>query len=194
MKAIKKIQYNSPVILTFSFVSLAALLLGFLTKGWTTQRLFCVYRAPLSDPLTYLRMFLHVLGHSGYEHYMGNILLMLVIGPGLEERYGSRAMVFVILATALVSGLVQFAFFPGSALLGASGIVYMLIILASLSGIKQGSIPLTLLLVTVFYLGGEVAKGIFVKDNISQLTHVIGGIVGGVFGFYVNKNRKNIST
>ena len=45
------IQYNSPVVLTFSLLSLGALLLGELTGGASTGLLFCVYRSPLTDPL-----------------------------------------------------------------------------------------------------------------------------------------------
>ena len=63
-----RIQYNSPVVLSFALLSLLALLLGQLTGGWTTRALFSVYRAPLTDPLTYVRMVGHVLGHSGYAH------------------------------------------------------------------------------------------------------------------------------
>ena len=114
------IQYNSPVVLSFALLSLAALLLGRLTGGWTTHTLFCVYRAPLTDPFTYIRMVGHVLGHAGYAHYISNMTLLLVIGPPLEEKYGSGRLLGCILFTALVSGLVQFLFFPGSALLGAA--------------------------------------------------------------------------
>ena len=60
------ILYNSPVILTFALLSLLALGLGKLTDGWTTQNLFCVYRASLTDWLTYPRFFLHVLGHPDF--------------------------------------------------------------------------------------------------------------------------------
>ena len=77
----KKLQYNSPVILTFFLVSLLALGLGQLANGWTTVHLFAVYRAPLTDPLTYVRFFGHVLGHAGMDHFMGNMLLLLVVGP-----------------------------------------------------------------------------------------------------------------
>ena len=85
------IQYNSPVVLTFALLSLGALALGWATGGWTTLHLFCVYRSPLSDPLTYVRLVGHVLGHSGYAHYLSNMMLLLVVGPPLEEKYGSRA-------------------------------------------------------------------------------------------------------
>lgn len=182
-----RVQYNAPVVLTFALLSLAALVLGMFTGGWTTSLLFCVYRAPLSDPLTYVRMVGHVLGHSGYAHYMGNMMLLLVVGPPLEEKYGSRKLLFCILVTALVSGLVQFLLFPGTALLGASGIVFMMIVLSSLAGMKEGTIPLTLILVVILYLGGEVVDAFTAQDNVSQLTHIIGGVCGAALGFGMSK-------
>ena len=118
-----RIQYNAPVVLTFSLLSLAALLLGMATGEQSTWLLFCVYRSPLTDPLTYVRLFGHVLGHAGYGHFISNIMLLLVVGPPLEEKYGSRRLLVCIAITALVSGLVQVLLFPGAALLGASGIV-----------------------------------------------------------------------
>ena len=178
-----RIQYNSPVVLSFALLSLLALLLGQLTGGWTTRALFCVYRAPLTDPLTYVRMVGHVLGHSGYAHYMGNMTLLLVVGPPLEEKYGSRRLLGCILFTALASGLVQFIFFPGTALLGASGIVFMMIVLSSLAGMREGTIPLTLILVVLIYLGGEIVDAVTVRDNVSQLTHIVGGLCGAGLGF-----------
>ena len=150
------IRFNAPVVLSFAIISLLVLVLDSATGGASTARLFCVYRAPLTDPLTYVRFFTHVLGHSGYSHYMGNMLLLLLVGPGLEEKYGSRTLLAGILLTAGVSGILQCVFFPGSALLGASGIVFMLIMLASLAGMKDGRIPLTLILAAVLYLGQEV--------------------------------------
>ena len=60
-----------------------------------------------------------------------------------------------ILLTALISGILQCALFPRTALLGASGIVFMLIMLASLSGFS-GGIPVTMLLVAALYLGQQI--------------------------------------
>lgn len=182
-----RIQYNAPVVLTFFFLSLGALLLGQFTGEQTTWRFFTVYRAPLTDPLTYLRMFTHVLGHADYTHFMSNMMLFLVVGPPLEEKYGSKRLLFCIALTALISGLVQFIFFPTTALLGASGIVFMMIVLSSLSGMRNGSIPLTLIIVAILYLGGEVVDAIAAQDNISQLTHMIGGLCGAVMGFAMSR-------
>ena len=182
-----RIQYNAPVVLTFALVSLAALVLDFFTGGWTTSQFFCVYRAPLTDPLTYVRMVAHVLGHADYAHYIGNMMLLLVIGPPLEEKYGSSRLLGCILITAIVSGLVQMVLFPNVALLGASGIVFMMIVLSSLSGMRSGSIPLTLILVIVLYLGGEVVDALTLRDSVSQLTHIVGGLCGAALGFGMGK-------
>lgn len=186
MTFFKKIHYNSPVVLTFFFLSLSALLLDILTKGWTTVHLFSVYRSPIT-PLFFVRLFGHVLGHSGYAHFAGNMVLFLVVGPPLEEKYGSKALLAGILLTALVSGLLQCVLFPHTALLGASGIVFMLILLSSLAGMKAGSIPLTLILVAVIYLGQELYSGLFVQDNVAHFMHLVGGACGTGFGFYCGR-------
>ena len=183
------IRFNAPVLLTFALLSLIALLLGSWTNGAATTQYFSVYRSSLADPLTYVRFFGHVLGHSGYDHYMGNMLLLLLVGPGLEEKYGSGTMVWTIAVTALVTGLVQFIFFPHSALLGASGIVFMMIVLSSFTE-SRGGIPITLILVVIFYLGGEIIDGIRNTDSISQLTHVVGGALGMIFGFLYRGGRR----
>ena len=184
-----RIQYNAPVVLTFSLLSLAALLLGMATGERSTWLLFCVYRSPLTDPLTYVRLFGHVLGHAGYGHFISNIMLLLVVGPPLEEKYGSRRLLVCIAITALGSGLVQFILFPGSALLGASGIVFMLIMLASLAGMKDGRIPLTLILAAVLYLGQEVYAMVALRDNVANFMHLVGGVTGTVFGVVLAKRR-----
>ncbi len=183
MKGKFRLRYNSPVILTFTAISLAALILNFITRGWSNRTLFSVYRASLLSPLTWLRLFTHVLGHSGYQHFIGNMLLLLVVGPPMEEKYGARKLLIAILITAAITGIAEMLLFPGHALLGASGIVFMLIVLSSLSGMREGTIPLTLILVAVLYIGKEVVDMITVRDNISQLGHIIGGICGGAIGF-----------
>ena len=188
----KKIKYNSPVTLTFAILSLFSLILGGVTGDVSTRRIFCVYRAPFSDILTYMRFFLHVLGHSNYSHYISNMLLLLIIGPQLEERFSSSSLLWAILTTAFVSGLIQFLFFPSTALLGASGIVFMMIIMSTFIIYKKGTLPLTMILVFILYIGGEIVKGISSNDNISQLSHIIGGVCGGIFGFIMVTRKKTL--
>ncbi|MBE6913571.1 MAG: rhomboid family intramembrane serine protease [Ruminococcaceae bacterium] len=181
------IQYNAPTTLNFALLSFAVLVIGIATRNASTMKFFCVFRSPLNDFLTYPRFFTHVLGHSSFAHYSGNITLMLVLGPTLEERYGSQTLFYTMLITAFISGLLQWLLFPGSALLGASGIVFMMILMASLGGMRSGGIPLTLILVFIIYIGGEIYNGLTSADNVSQLTHIIGGICGAVMGIGLRK-------
>lgn len=182
----KKLHYNSPVILTLAFISLGSLILGYLTKGYSTRILFSVYRGSLLDPLFYIRLFGHILGHANWEHYVNNFLLILILGPMLEEKYGSKGMLTMITITALVTGLLNILFL-NRMLLGASGIVFMFIMLSSFVNFKKGSIPLTFILVSILYIGGEFVQGVSTNDNISQFTHIAGGIFGGIFGFKMSK-------
>ena len=187
MKRTFRLQYNAPVVLSFALLSLGALLLGVLTGGRSTKLLFSVYRCPLSDLLAWPRFVLHVLGHSGYAHYIGNMMMILVVGPPLEEKYGSRPLFWSIFLTALVAGMVQWLFFPHTALLGASGIVFMMIVMSSLAGMKDGCIPITLILVLLLYVGGEIVDGVVLSDNVSQLTHIIGGLCGAFLGISMRR-------
>lgn len=184
-----KISFNSPVILGFTLICFLSLLLGYLTKGSSTYMLFSVYRSSLLNPLTYLRLIGHVFGHANWQHFIGNIMLILVVGPLLEEKYGSSNMIAVILSTALVTGIVNIILFPHVRLLGASGVVFAFILLSSFTSIQDGSIPMTFILVAVIYIGGQVYNGLFVHDNVSNLTHIIGGIIGASLGYIMNKNK-----
>ncbi len=182
-----RLQYNSPVVLSFALLSLLVLWLHHWTGGKSTAALFSVYRSSWRDPGTYPRFLLHVLGHANYSHLLHNMMMILVIGPPLEEKYGSRPLLWAMAVTALVSGMVHWLFFPGTALMGASGIVFMMIAMSSLSGMRDGCIPLTLVLVLALYLGGEIIDGITLADNVSQLTHIIGGVCGAFLGISLRR-------
>lgn len=186
-----KVSFNSPVVLSFSALCLIALLLNYITRGFTNSLLFSVYRSSLLSPFTYVRLFGHVLGHANLEHFMGNIMLILVVGPLLEEKYGSYNILFVILATALTTGIAHVLFFPRVALLGASGVVFAFILLSPFTGMREREIPLTFILVAALYIGEQFYQGIFVKSNISNFTHILGGLVGAWLGYVMNKYKMN---
>lgn len=188
-KFLSKFQYNAPVILTFTLISAAALLLGYLTNGWTSMYVFSVYRSRLLDPMQYVRLVTHIFGHANYAHYIGNFTIILLIGPMLEEKYGSQDILEMIAVTAVVTGIVQVIFFPHTALLGASGIAFMLILLSSFANYRKGKIPVTLILVALIFLSGEIIDGLTKSDNISHLAHIIGGLCGTLFGWAITKEK-----
>ena len=175
-----KITFNAPVTLGFVFICFVVTLLGVLTGGGSTRLLFMTYHSSLTNPLTYLRFFTHVFGHAGWSHFIGNASYLLLLGPMLEEKYGSKEMLEVIGVTALATGIVNYIFFWNVALCGASGVVFAFIVLASFTGF--------FILVAIIFIGQQVYEGIAVQDNISNMAHIIGGIMGAVVGY--NLNRK----
>ena len=177
------ISLNAPVTLTFAALCVVATALGVFTGGTATRLLFSTYRASLLNPLMYVRLFTHVLGHAGWDHLIGNMSYILLLGPLLEEKYGSRTLAEVILITAGVTGILNNLLFPSVALCGASGVCFAFILLSSVTSLREGEIPLTFILVAVLFLGQQVLDGIFVQDNISQFGHIVGGIVGAGLGF-----------
>ncbi|HEU0033270.1 MAG TPA: rhomboid family intramembrane serine protease [Kofleriaceae bacterium] len=177
-----RISYNAPVVLTFALLAVVVFLLPLDTRAhWFTTH------GNLHETADYVTLVSHILGHQSWDHLLGNFMLILLIGPILEERYGSLQLLVMILATALITGIVNVLL--GDTTLGASGIAFMMILLASTANIRQGAIPLTFIAVAVIYLGGEIVRGVSQDDNISQLSHIVGGISGAVFGFLSARAR-----
>lgn len=178
----KRIENKTPTTITFVIVCIIALILNNLTNGYTNLKFFSTYHSSLTDIFTYLRFFTHVFGHVSYEHFTSNILLILVLGPALELRYGSKKLMSYILITAGITGVLNYIFFPKVVLLGASGIVFMMIVLNAYIKTSSGSIALSFIIVIVIYLGKEIYGALILKDYISQFAHIIGGVCGWVLG------------
>ena len=60
----------------------------------------------------------------------------------------------------------------------------MLIVLSSFSNLTEGKIPITLILICIFYIIDELKKG-FLEGNkkIYHSGHLIGALCGLLFGF-----------
>lgn len=197
MKYSKKkfgISINSPAVIVFVGICLIERILSMLTGGASTNAAFCVYRANLLNPMTWLRCLTHIFGHADWDHFIGNMMYILILGPMLEEKYGTKNLILVILATALVTGLADMLLFPKYRFLGASGVVFAFILLSSITVTEEGKIPLTFILVAILYIGQQIYEGITANDNVSQLTHILGGGVGSVLGFVLSRQKaKKIS-
>jgi len=175
-----KITFNSPLILAFSFICVILYLLKhYLGLFEHTFELSPNFNS--GSFMSYFKLFSHTLGHFSLEHLIGNLSFILLIGPIIEKQYGAKMLLLMMLTTALSTAILHLMFF-NSGLLGASGIVFMLIILTSMVNIKNKEIPLTFILVTIIFIGKEIL-GSFGDDNISHSAHIIGGIVGALFGF-----------
>jgi membrane associated rhomboid family serine protease len=177
-----RIRYNSPVILTFAFVSALVLLVDQIAGGRFTPTLFIINPSfSAGNPADWLRLVLHIVGHRDWGHLISNFSFILLIGPVLEEKYGSLPIALMMLVTALATGLLN-VLLVKTGLYGASGIVFMLILLSSFTNIRKGEMPITFLLIVALYVVREFVNALN-PDTISQLAHIGGGLCGGLFGF-----------
>ena len=167
------LKYNAPVTLTFALLSLLALALNELTDGWTTQNLFCSV--------------LHVLGNTSLTTCTGNIIVLLVVGPAAEERFGSAKVFFAVLLTALAGAAIMWFLFPEATIMGASGVLFCMMMLASFASMRGGAIPITLILVIILYLGSEVLQAVSGEAGLPELTHIAGGVVGLLLGLVFSR-------
>lgn len=182
-EVINKFDYNSKVILSFFFICLIIIVVDKITKGRLVNDLFSTGRNDaLLNPLTYFKLISHSLGHSNWEHLYNNFLKILLIGPLIEEKYGSLNLLIMIILTSLVIGIIN-RIFSKNRILGASGIAYMLIALCSFVNIEYGKIPITVVLIILFFVVDEIINLLKrKKDGISHLGHVTGAICGILLG------------
>lgn len=186
-----RIHYNAPVVLNFALLCSVVLLLEQTILPGIIN-FFTIYGVRWEDPFWYISFFSHAIGHGDWNHLISNFTFILLIGPILEEKYGSDRLLVMILVTTFITGLMHVIFVPSTGLLGASGVVFMMILLASFTNAQVGKIPLTFILVAVLFMGKELYMA-FGDDQISQFAHIIGGICGAIFGFMFG-GRKNVET
>jgi rhomboid protease GluP len=178
-----QIKYNAPVTLSYAILSTLVVGLSFAIPGISSALATPGYLGMHWNQVTdYLRFFTYTFDHAGLDHLLGNFAIILLVGPQIELAYGGRNLGIMMLIASLVTALINAVFLP-SGIMGASGIAFMMIILASFTNVSKGEIPLTFLLVIAIYLGKEIYAAVTVRDNISQFAHIAGGIIGSVFGF-----------
>ncbi|QEN03947.1 rhomboid family intramembrane serine protease [Thiospirochaeta perfilievii] len=197
-----RIKYNAPVSLTLIILSSLVLFLNthvnpYLISNWFTADGSISFK--YSDPYCYLKFISHILGHTDMGHFMGNAIYLILLGPILEEKYKSTTLLGLILITAIISSGIN-ALALDTYMLGASGIVYLFIVLISFTNIEKGEFPLSVVVVLGFYIYKEISR----EDagNISVVTHFVGAAVGLLYGLITVmggfkpsfNNKKDIST
>ena len=177
------IRYNAPTTLTFTLICAMALLLNLIFPGLTASWFSVPARGGFDSHSIrdYVRLFTHIIGHADINHFLSNFAFILLLGPVLEATYGSGGILIMTAITAIITGLLNILLFP-TGLMGASGIVFMMILLASFTNFNKGEIPLTFILVMLLYLGKEVLNA-FNANSISEFAHIIGGLCGSIFGY-----------
>ncbi|MBN1799447.1 MAG: rhomboid family intramembrane serine protease [Spirochaetales bacterium] len=196
-----KLRYNAPVILTYALICTGIMVVWQILGGeggpgidTLGDKFVAGYFSVPSNTMGFnflsldiYKLFSHALGHGNWMHLLSNFTFILLIGPITEEKYGSGRLLFMMIITAGVSGLINVLFFATSSL-GASGIVFMLILLVSITNVRSGEIPLTFIAIVLIYLTGEIIN-MFAENNINEAAHLLGGLCGSIFGFTMLKGK-----
>ncbi len=179
-----RISWNAPFVLGYAGLALFAILLHSFSGGQTSLRVFSLPGSfEFANPFWYPRLILHAAGHVDWAHFFANFTLILLIGPLLEEKYGSWNLARFSLITAAITGVVHIII-SDKLLIGASGVAFMMILLTSLANFRRHTLPVTFIIVALFYLGHEIIGALRENDQISQVSHIAGGICGAAIGFW----------
>lgn len=191
-----KITYNAPVTLTFALIAAVILFLDTFLNNTLIPALFtCPGNAQsaaafnISNPVDYFRMLFHIFGHKDWNHFLGNMAFILLLGPVIEERYGSKILALMMTITSLVTGVLNVCFSPVP-MFGSSDIAFMMILLTSFTSISKCEIPLSFILILILYIGREIL-GSGKDENIATLAHIAGGLCGSLFAFLATPRPKN---
>lgn len=186
---LRKLSIEAPVIISFVFICVILHLfncfLPSLSRWLGIRDAFHPFQ-----PMQYLRLVTHIFGHENMAHLRGNMTHILLVGPSAEEIFGSKNMIYIMMAVALSSGFGHILLGPANtSQIGASGFVFALVLLNSLVSARVGRIPVSFVLTACLWVGDEISAILIVKDTISHSAHLIGAIVGTAAGYYIQSGK-----
>ena len=192
-----KFEYDSPVMLTFAFLTLIIFILdtfafkGKLKDTWlfTPTAAGGAFPFSFSDFPSILRLFIHVFGYDEASVLICNLIFILLLGPAMEERYGSVIIGIMIFVSALFSGVLN-ACFCQNAVCGAEPVVFMLILLWTMMQLSRSKISASAIAVIALF----VTMLVFRKNPnglVGLIVTIAGGLCGSLFAFLTSpKARK----
>ena len=189
-----KFSYDAPVTLTFVIVCAVLFLLNNLVIK--NGALSNVLASPTSQtgslpfivkqPLSYLRLLLYIFGAENVNSFMTNLLIILVLSPAMEERYGSVIIGIMIFVSALFAGVLN-ACFCDVSLAGPVPVICMMIFLTAFMSFSKKTVPITFLCVIIAFGILSITSGMGV---VRFIICIAGGLCGSLFAFLTSPKVK----
>jgi len=133
--------------------------------------------------------------HGGFTHILFNMLMLFFFGPRLEERLGSRTFIWFYLACGVGGALLSFMT-PFSAIVGASGAIYGVVIGFARYWPREdiyiwGILPIQARMLAIFMVALSLFAGFTgAQDGIAHFAHLGGLLAGWVFLKSWERRRK----
>lgn len=187
---LRKLSVEAPVIISFVFACVFLHILNITIAPGISRWLGIRDAFHPFQPMQYVRLFTHIFGHENLHHLRGNMTHILMVGPSAEEVFGSQNLVMIMAAVAVSSGFGHIFLGPtDTSQIGASGVVFALILVNSLVSAKAGRIPLSFVLTACLWTSDEMWGLLFARDQISHSAHLIGAAVGTAAGYYIQYGK-----
>lgn len=194
-----KVAYDAPVTLTFVIVSAIIFLLNILlAKSGKAGGLEKIFASPTSQagvlpfipsaPLSYVRLLFYIFGVAagGASLLFTNLILIMLLGPAMEERYGSVIIGIMIFVSALFAGVLNACFCENS-LVGAVPLVSMMIFLNAFMSFSKKKFPLSFAAVMVLFVLLQIFSG---AGAVQIIICIAGGLCGSLFAFLTSPKVK----
>lgn len=203
-----KVAYDAPVTLTFVIVCAIIFLINMIfMKGGKALGFEKIFASPTnqagalpfipSAPLSYVRLLFYIFGadfaglSTGFSSgaaslFFTSVIVILLLGPGMEERYGSVIIGIMIFVSALFSGVLN-ACFCETTLVGAAPLVFMMLFLNAFISFskKKIELPSTGVMVTMIILMQLNGAG-----AVKIIICIAGGLCGSLFAFLTSPKMK----
>ena len=200
-----KVAYDAPVTLTFVIICAIIFLLNMLmAKGGKSLGLENYLASPTtqtgvmpfipSAPVSYVRLLFYIFGSGaagnavagGASLLFTNLILIMLLGPAMEERYGSAIIGIMIFVSALFSGVLN-ACFCQTSLVGAVPVVSMMIFLNAFMSFSKKKFPLSFAAVMVLFVLLQIFSG---AGAVQIIICIAGGLCGSLFAFLTSPKMK----
>ena len=196
-----KVAYDAPVTLSFVIVCTIIFLLNLLlAKSGKAEGLQSLLASPTnqggvlpfipSSPVSYLRLLFYIFGAGGKavsaSVMFTNLILIMLLGPAMEERYGSVIIGIMIFVSALFSGVLN-ACFCETSLVGAVPLVSMMIFLNAFMSFSKKKFPLSFGVVMVLFIVLQSVSGL---GAVKIIICIAGGLCGSLFAFLTSPKMK----
>ncbi len=189
-----KLSYDAPVTITFIIVCVILFLLNtYVIKNGAIGKVLSSPTSTsgslpfiVSQPLSYIRLFLYIFGSENTLFLFSNLYLILMLCPAMEERYGSVIIGIMIFVSALFSGVLN-ACFSSKSLIGALPVACMMLFLNVFNSFLKKKIPLSFVFMMVLFVSLEAYCGV---NAIHFIICVAGGLCGSLFALLTSPKSR----
>ena len=191
-----KFSYDAPVTITFSLVCIIVFLLDkFVFKNYLGTNILCSPTAAsgvlpfnFGEVLSYPRLILYVFSSTSVSLLLTNLIFIILLGPSMEERYGSVVIGIMIAVSSLFSGVLT-ACFCKESLTGSAPIVFMMIFLSAFMSFSKKKLPMSFIMIIGMFIAVEILnKG--ANGVVGVLINMAGGLCGSLFAFLTSPKAR----